>query len=484
MGQPSRYTADDIQVLEGLEAVRLRPAMYIGDTSTRGLHHLFYEVIDNSIDEVLNGYCTDIVVTLGKDQIVTVEDNGRGIPIDMHPETGRPGLEVAMTMLHAGGKFGGSGYKVSGGLHGVGVSVVNALSEWCEVTVMRDGKQCRQRYERGVPAGDMEQTGKTKRTGTITSYLADSQIFGEFQHDPEHFVSRIRELAYLNKGVKITFINETAGEDEEREQVFQYRTGLAAYVEHLNRNKSSLHRPVYFAKERDGIDIEVAIQYNETFQDLILTFANNIRTVEGGTHLSGFKTALTRVLNQYARKQGILKEKDRNFSGDDVREGITAVISVKLLSPQFEGQTKTKLGNSEVEGVVNSVVGEGLGTYLEEHPSVGKRVCEKAITASRARDAARKASELVKRQSALEASSLPGRLADCSEKDPMKCELYIVEGESGGGTAKSGRDRRFQAILPLRGKVLNVEKARIDKALSNEEIRSLITARTTTATRM
>ena len=470
--QGGEYGADQITVLKGLEAVRIRPAMYIGSTGSRGLHHLFIEVVDNSIDEVLAGYASEIDVMVHTDNSISVRDNGRGIPTGIHTEMGISGVEVAMTILHAGGKFGGGAYKVSGGLHGVGVSAVNALSEWCYVEVSQDGAIWRQDYVRGVPNSPLKEIGKTDSTGTFTRYLADHEIFGEIVYHIEILSQRLRELAYLNKQVKINFTVEATGETE----VFHYETGIAAFVEHLNRNKTPVHKVVYFSRERDDTEVEIALQYNDGYQENIPTFANNINTIEGGVHLSGFKTALTRVINNYARKNGFLKEKDNNFSGDDAREGITAVISVKLLNPQFEGQTKTKLGNGEVEGIVNSIMGEGLGEFLEENPAVGKRIIDKTLTASRAREAARKAADLVKRQSALENSSLPGKLADCSERDPSKCEIYLVEGDSAGGSAKQGRDRRTQAVLPLRGKILNVEKARLDKALENEEIRALITA--------
>ena len=472
------YDADNLQILKGLEAVRLRPAMYIGDTGSRGLHHLFVEVVDNSIDEHLAGFCTKIDVILGKDNTVTVVDNGSGIPTDIHSEAGVSGVEVAMTVLHAGGKFSGEHYKVSGGLHGVGVSAVNALSEWCEVRVKRGGKIHFQRYERGVPCEPLKVIADADAdgTGTTTTYMADYQIFDEIVYHPDIFVSRLRELAYLNKGLIIAFTNEQAEEEEERMRVFCYENGIAEFVEHLNRNKDALHPVVYFGGERDDTTIEVALQYNETYQENILTYANNIHTQEGGTHLSGFKTALTRVINNYAHKSGALKEKDPNLGGDDVREGLAAVISVKIKNPQFEGQTKTKLGNGEVDGIVNSIVGEKFGEFLEEHPTAARRIIDKALTAHRAREAARKAADMVKRQSALENASLPGKLADCIERDPLKSELFLVEGQSAGGNAKLGRDRRTQAILPLRGKILNVEKARIDKALENEEIKSLVAA--------
>ena len=467
-----QYGADQITVLKGLEAVRLRPAMYIGTTGPRGLHHLFVEVVDNSIDEVLAGRCTQIDAILHKDNSLSVRDNGQGIPVGKHPEIGASGVEVVMTMLHAGAKFGGGAYKVAGGLHGIGVSAVNALSEWCYVEVCQKGKCYRQDYKRGVPTGPLKKTGKCSKTGTYTRWLADSEILDEIKYNVDTLTQRLRELAYLNKGVKMTFTVEETGEI----QVFQYKTGIAAYVEHLNRNKDALHKAIYFTRKRDDTEVEIALQYNTGFHEEILTFANNIHTAEGGVHLSGFKTALTRVINNYARKAGALKEKDSNLMGDDVREGLTSVISVKLLHPQFEGQTKTKLGNSEVEGIVNSIIGEGLSEFLEENPHTAKRIVDKALTASRAREAARKAAELVKRQSGLENSTLPGKLADCSDRDPSKCEIYLVEGDSAGGSAKQGRDRRYQAVLPLKGKILNVEKARLDKALENLEIRALITA--------
>ncbi|GIV05185.1 MAG: DNA gyrase subunit B [Fimbriimonadales bacterium] len=467
------YTAEQLTVLKGLEAVRRRPAMYIGDTGVRGLHHLFVEVLDNSVDEALAGHCDHIDVILHKDQSVSVIDNGRGIPVDIHPEEKRPGVEVVMTTLHAGGKFGGGGYRVSGGLHGVGVSVVNALSEWLEVTVARDGFLHYQRYERGVPVTPLERKGKTNKRGTTVRFLADRVIFGDYRYDPNIFIKRLRELAYLNPNVTFTFTDEL---NEKPKQTFKFSKGIAQLVEALNENKDPIHKVVYFRNAREDTEVEVALQYHTGYQETLLSYANNIHTVEGGTHLSGFKTALTRVINQYARKAGLLKEKDQNFTGDDVLEGLTAVIAVKLLHPQFEGQTKTKLGNLEVQGLVNSIVGEAFSEYLERNPSVARKIIEKALTAQRAREAARRAAELVKRQSALDSGSLPGKLADCTERDPSKCELFLVEGDSAGGSAKMGRDRRFQAVLPLRGKILNVEKARLDKALENEEIRALITA--------
>ncbi|CUU03569.1 DNA gyrase subunit B [Armatimonadetes bacterium GBS] len=469
----SEYTAQQLTVLKGLEAVRKRPAMYIGDTGPRGLHHLFVEVLDNSVDEALAGHCDHIDVILHADQSVSVIDNGRGIPVDIHPEVGLPGVEVVMTMLHAGGKFGGGGYRVSGGLHGVGVSVVNALSEWLEVEVARDGYLYYQKFERGAPVTPLKKVKPTQKRGTKVRFLADREIFGDYRYDPNIFIKRLRELAYLNPNVTFTFTDELNGKPK---QVFRYTKGIAALVEALNENKDPIHKVVYFRNAREDTEVEVALQYHTGYQETLLSYANNIHTVEGGTHLTGFKTALTRVINQYARKAGILKEKDPNFAGDDVLEGLTAVIAVKLLHPQFEGQTKTKLGNMEIQGLVNSIVGEAFSEYLERNPSIARKIVEKALTAQRAREAARKAAELVKRQSALDSGSLPGKLADCTERDPSKCELFLVEGDSAGGSAKMGRDRRFQAVLPLRGKILNVEKARLDKALENEEIRALITA--------
>ncbi|MFN3689680.1 MAG: DNA gyrase subunit B, partial [Fimbriimonadales bacterium] len=467
------YTAEQLTVLKGLEAVRRRPAMYIGDTGARGLHHLFVEVLDNSVDEALAGHCDHIDVILHKDQSVSVIDNGRGIPVDIHPEEKRPGVEVVMTTLHAGGKFGGGGYRVSGGLHGVGVSVVNALSEWLEVTVARDGYLHYQKYERGVPVAPLKKLKPTHKRGTTVRFLADREIFGDYRYDPNFFIKRLRELAYLNPNVVFTFTDEL---NDKPKQTFKFSKGIAQLVEELNETKDPIHKVVYFRNAREETEVEVALQYHTGYQETLLSYANNIHTVEGGTHLSGFKTALTRVINQYARKAGLLKDKDPNFTGDDVLEGLTAVIAVKLLHPQFEGQTKTKLGNLEVQGLVNSIVGEAFSEYLERNPSVARKIVEKALTAQRAREAARRAAELVKRQSALDNASLPGKLADCTERDPSKCELFLVEGDSAGGSAKMGRDRRFQAVLPLRGKILNVEKARLDKALENEEIRALITA--------
>jgi len=466
-----KYTAKQITVLEGLEAVRQRPAMYIGDTGARGLHHLFNEVLDNSIDEALAGHCDRIVCTLHKDNSLSVEDNGRGIPVDVHEKYGVSALQVVMCTLHAGGKFGGGGYRVSGGLHGVGVSCVNALSEWCEVTVERDGYQWHQRYVRGKPQAPVKRGEKTNKTGTYTRWSADPEVFETLTYEPRRLKERMRELAYLNAGVTLTFVSEQNPEDNE---TFQFKKGIQALVEDLNEAHNPLHKPIFLKKSRDDVDVEVAIQYHSGYAETVLSFANNINTVEGGTHTTGSKTALTRVINQYARKSGQLKEKDPNFTGDDVRGGLTMVISVKLLHPQFEGQTKTKLGNSEVEGIVNSIVGEGLMEFLEENPPIARRIVEKAIIEQRAREAAKKAAEAVKRSSALDSYGLAAKLADCSEKDPHKAELFIVEGDSAGGNAKSARDRRFQAILPIKGKIINVEKARPDKALDNEEIKALI----------
>ncbi|MCK4260898.1 MAG: DNA topoisomerase (ATP-hydrolyzing) subunit B [Halanaerobiales bacterium] len=472
---PNQYDADQIQVLEGLEAVRKRPSMYIGTTSSKGLHHLVYEIMDNSIDEALAGVCDIIKITLNRDNSVTVEDNGRGIPVDIHPTMKKPALEVVMTILHAGGKFGGdSGYKVSGGLHGVGVSVVNALSEWCEVRVKRNDKVYYQKYERGVPVSDVQIIGESDTNGTITTFLPDELIFDEVGFKFKTLSQRFRELAFLNRGVKIVLIDDR--EDEYKEEIYQYEGGIISFVEYLNKNKDALHKPIYVEKEEKYTSVEVAIQYNGAYQETIFTFANNINTHEGGTHLIGFKSALTRAINDYVKKNNLIKSSDESFSGEDIREGITAVISVKLMDPQFEGQTKTKLGNSEIRGIVDSALFEGLSTFFEENPKTAKQIVEKASNAARARVAAKKARELTRRKSALFASSLPGKLADCSSKDPKESEIYIVEGDSAGGSAKQGRDRRFQAILPLKGKILNVEKARLSKILSSNEIRALITA--------
>ncbi|HZT40821.1 MAG TPA: DNA topoisomerase subunit B [Chthonomonadaceae bacterium] len=490
----AEYDAAQIQVLEGLEAVRHRPAMYIGGTDAKGMNHLFVEVSDNAIDEAMAGYCNRIDVILHADGSVSVRDNGRGIPVDINPQYQMSGVELALTKLHAGGKFESGAYKVSGGLHGVGVSCVNATSDWLEVTVWRDGKTHKIRFERGITVSPLKMIGRSKpnERGTLVRWHADPLIFGNLQYDPERIERRLRELAYLNKEVTLTFTNErdlepveiegAEGEEPKTEpgkpvtKVFHYAKGLAEYVEHLNETKDPLHKPIYFGGVRDKTIAEIALQYNLGYQETILTFANNINTPDGGTHLSGFKTALTRVLNNYARKNGLLKEKESNFSGDDVREGLTAVVSVKLTNPQFESQTKVKLANMDVEGIVNSIVGEKLAEYLEENPPVARRIIEKALTSQRAREAARKAADLVKRQSALESNSLPGKLADCTERDPRRCELFLVEGDSAGGPAKQGRDRRTQAVLPLRGKILNAGKTRVDKVLENEEIRAMITA--------
>jgi DNA gyrase subunit B len=469
-----KYDADQITVLKGLEGVRRRPAMYIGGTGSQGLHHLFFEVVDNSVDEALAGYCTEIDVRIQKDKVLSVVDNGRGIPVDVNADTGLPGVTVAMTMLHAGGKFEGGGYKFSGGLHGIGVSAVNALSEWLEVEVKRDGKIYHQRFEKGEIITELKVIGEATETGTKVTWLADDTIFNPIEYHHDIIVQRIKHLAYLNPRVKFTLTDETA--DVVETQTFHYEEGIAAFVQALNKNKDPLHKPVYISKKRDDTEVEVAIQYNNGFQESTFTFANNIHTTEGGTHLSGFKTALTRVINAYARKTGALKEKDSNLSGDDVREGMAAVVAVKVLNPQFESQTKIRLTNADLDGIVNSIVGEGLAEFLEENPQVARKVIDKSLTAARAREAARRASELIKRQNVLENSALPGKLADCIERDPLKCEMYIVEGDSAGGSAKQGRDRRTQAILPLRGKILNVEKTRLDRALENEEIKALITA--------
>ncbi|HEX6972720.1 MAG TPA: DNA topoisomerase (ATP-hydrolyzing) subunit B [Limnochordia bacterium] len=468
------YEAEQIQVLEGLEAVRRRPGMYIGSTDARGLHHLFVEVLDNSIDEAQNGFCDLIRVRVHSDGSLSVWDNGRGVPVGIHPKTGRPAVETILTVLHSGGKFSEEGgYKVSGGLHGVGVSVVNALSEWLEVEVRRAPHVYRQRYRRGQPEGDLEITGETTETGSTFRFKPDPEIFETVDFDAETILSRMRELAYLNKGVRLVFDDERTGQHEE----FHYAGGIASFVEHLNSGRQALHPTIiHVEREVAGIVIEYAIQYNDGYNETIYSFANNIHTREGGTHLVGFKAGLTRSLNDYARKFGILKANDENLTGEDVREGCTAVISVKVHEPQFEGQTKTKLGNSEVRGVVESVVADGIGNFLEQNPSEARRIVEKAIQAARAREAARKARELTRRKNALEVSALPGKLADCTSTDPERSELYLVEGDSAGGTAKQGRDRSFQAIMPLRGKILNTEKARLDKILTNNEIRAMITA--------
>lgn len=468
----STYTAEDIQVLEGLEAVRRRPGMYVGSTDVRGLHHLVYEVVDNSIDEALAGFCNRIVVAIHKDATVTVEDNGRGIPVDIHPQTGKSALEVVHTVLHAGGKFGGDTYKVASGLHGVGVSAVNALSEWLEVYVQRDGKRYYQRYEHGVPVTPVQIVGTSEGTGTTTTFLPDKTIMKTLDYQYDTLAQRFREMAFLTRGLTITFRDER----NDIENSFYFEGGVMSFVRYLNRNRKVLHPTFHVEKEVNGTLVEVALQYTDGYAESIYAFANNINTVDGGTHLTGFRSALTRTLNDYARKTGLLKDNESNFTGEDVREGLTAIVSVKLKDPQFESQTKSKLGNAEVKSQVESVVTESLSAWLEEHPREAKVIVEKALTASRAREAARHARELVVRKSALETLTLPGKLADCSETDPAKCELYIVEGDSAGGSAKQGRDRRFQAILPLRGKILNVEKSRLDKMLSSKEIKTLITA--------
>ncbi|MEJ2678210.1 MAG: DNA topoisomerase (ATP-hydrolyzing) subunit B [Gemmatimonadota bacterium] len=478
-GQKSDYNAEQIQVLKGLEAVRKRPGMYIGSTGPRGLHHLVYEVVDNSVDEAMAGHCTHIDITIHPDESVTVVDDGRGFPVDIHPTEGKPGVEVAMTMLHAGGKFDKSSYKVSGGLHGVGVSVVNALAEWLEVEVKRAGKLYRQRYSRGLKTTDLEELGKAKGTGTTVTFRPDPQIFPEINFNADTLASRLRELAFLNKGLRITLTDERVanGQKEPRREEYHYEGGIVEFVSFIRGARRPLHpKPIYIEAGREEAEIELSFQYDEGYNESTFTFVNNINTHEGGTHLTGFKAALTRTLNDYARKNNLLKKELDSLSGEDVREGLTAVLSVRVKEPQFEGQTKTKLGNSEVRGAVEQVVNEKLATYLDEHPSVGKAIIEKSVQAARARIAARKARDLTRRKSALEGSVLPGKLADCSITDPTVCELYLVEGDSAGGSAKQGRDRQYQAILPLRGKILNVEKSRLDKVLSNEEIRTMITA--------
>ncbi len=473
--QETSYNADQIQVLEGLEAVRKRPGMYIGSTSSRGLHHLVWEIVDNSIDEALAGFCTQIDVIIEEDNSITVKDNGRGIPVDIQEKVGRPAVEVIHTVLHAGGKFGGSGYKVSGGLHGVGASVVNALSSEFEVYVHRNGKIHYQKYSRGLPLFDLKVVGETDHTGTTTHFTPDPEIFTEtIEFDFDTLAKRIRELAFLNKGLRIT-LEDKRGEYRKKE--FHYEGGIRSYVASLNKSKTVLfEEPIYIEAERDGIQIEISIQYNDGYTSIIYSFANNIHTYEGGTHESGFKAALTRVINDYARKNGILKDKDENLSGEDVREGIVAIISIKHPNPQFEGQTKTKLGNSEARTITDALFSEAFEKFLLENPSVARKIVDKGILAARARLAAKKAREVTRRKNVLEISSLPGKLADCSSNDASICELYIVEGDSAGGSAKQGRDRHFQAILPLRGKILNVEKARLDRILSNNEVRSMITA--------
>ncbi len=469
----SEYNASQIQVLEGLEAVRKRPSMYIGSTCIKGLHHLVYEVVDNSIDEALAGYCDRIIVTLNEDGSVTVDDNGRGIPVDIQAQAKKSALEVVLTILHAGGKFGGDGYKVSGGLHGVGVSVVNALSELLEVWVKKDGSLYYQCYHKGKPDESVKVIGKAEGSGTIIKFKADPEIFESVEFSFDYLTHRFRELAFLNRGIKIILRDEKAS----KEVVYHYDGGITSFIEHLNKTKDPIHKEIiYIYKKVEDTEVEVAVQYNDSYVENVFSFANNINTHEGGTHLSGFRSALTRTLNDYARKANLIKENDSSLSGDDVREGLTAVISVKLRYPQFEGQTKTKLGNSEMRGLVETVFNDGLAEFLEENPTAGKKIIEKCLLASKARDAARKAKELTRRKSALEVGSLPGKLADCSTKEAEISELYLVEGDSAGGSAKQGRDRRFQAILPLRGKILNVEKASLDRVLTNEEIKAMITA--------
>ncbi len=475
-----RYDAEDIQVLEGLEAVRRRPGMYVGGTDIKALHHLIYEVVDNSIDEALAGACDKIEITIHEDQSVTVSDNGRGIPVAPHPEKKISTLQLVMTTLHAGGKFNGGGYKVSGGLHGVGVSAVNALSEWVEVEVRRGGQIHRQRYQRGMPTGPVEVVGKLPKgheneTGTQTTFRFDPTIFKEVDgYRFETLAQRFREMAFVTKGVTIRLVDERAL--PAREMIFYFEGGITSFVRYLNRNRGLLHPVVYVEKEVDGVGIEVAVQYTDAYAESVYSFANTIHTVDGGTHLTGLRAALTRTINDYARKAGLLKDNEANFSGDDTREGLTAIVSVKHPDPQFESQTKVKLMNAEAKSLVESVVADRFGAFLEENPKEAKAIVEKCLTSSRAREAARQARELVIRKSALESATLPGKLADCSERDPAQAELYIVEGDSAGGSAKQGRDRRFQAILPLRGKILNTERARLDKILGNNEVKALITA--------
>ena len=476
--QAKQYSAESIKVLEGLEAVRKRPAMYIGDVGKRGLHHLVYEVVDNSIDEALAGYCTRVIVTFNGDGSVTVEDNGRGIPVDMHKEEKKPAVEVVMTLLHAGGKFDKASYKVSGGLHGVGVSVVNALSEWLWVEVKRDGKIYRQDYRIGDPQNKLKTIGNAKKTGTKVCFYPDASIFLTIDFEYDIIAERLRELAYLNSGLEIILRDER--EEDGESDTFKFKGGLSDFVKYLDENNNPLHNKVITVQKENGqVPVDVAMRYGNTYNDNILTFVNNINTIEGGTHLSGFRSALTRAMNNHATKNNLIRAKKNekiNLSGEDFREGLTAIISIKVAEPQFEGQTKTKLGNGDVKGIVDTVVYEGILDFLEQNPSIGRRVIEKALLAARSRSAARKARELIRRKSALGGSSLPGKLADCSNRDPAFCELYLVEGDSAGGSAKQGRDRRTQAILPLRGKVINSEKARIDKLLSNNEVQSMITA--------
>jgi len=470
-----KYTADEIQVLTGLEPVRLRPGMYIGSTGPKGLHHLVYEVVDNSIDEALAGVCDTIYVCINTDESVTIEDNGSGIPVETHPQTGKSTVETVLTILHAGGKFNNGAYKVSGGLHGVGISVVNALSEWLTVEVKRDGNVYRQTFERGIPTSELEVVGEvdSSLTGTTISFKPDAKIFDEVNFNLETLEYRLREMAFLNKGIKIVLEDKR----NNKKKTFHYEGGIKAFVEYVNRNKTPIHENIiYFESEKDSCVVELAMQYTDGYSENVFTFANNINTQEGGTHLSGFRSAVTRVINDYSRKYGYLKEKDDNFQGDDVREGLTAVISVKLMNPQFEGQTKTKLGNSEIRGIVDSLVSESLERFLEENPKDSKIIIEKALKASHAREAARKAREISRKKSILDNTTLPGKLADCQDSDLATTEVFIVEGDSAGGSAKQGRDRKYQAILPLRGKIMNVEKARLDRILGYEEIKAMITA--------
>ena len=471
----TEYNETQIQVLEGLEAVRKRPGMYIGSTSSRGLHHLVYEIVDNAIDEALAGFCDQIQVTIHPDNSISVSDNGRGIPVGIHPTQGIPAVEVVFTILHAGGKFGGGGYKVSGGLHGVGAAVVNALSEWVVVQIYTDGKIHEQRYERGKTVSPLKVVGETKKQGSYVHFKPDPEIFEELEYQYDILRQRLQEMAFLTKGLTIVLKDERP--ELEQEKTFHYEGGIQEFVAHLNKNKDVLYEPIIYAEgEKDGVYVEVAIQHNTSFTENVFCFVNNINTAEGGTHLSGFRSAFTKTLNEYARNNNILKEQEKNLSGDDVREGITAIVSIKLEDPQFEGQTKQKLGNSEARGAVEGVLSEQLTFFLEQNPSVGRIILEKAVLASRARDAARKARDLTRRKNVLESTSLPGKLADCSERDPEKCEIYLVEGDSAGGSAKLARDRKTQEILPLRGKILNVEKARLDRILSNNEIKAMITA--------
>ena len=471
----NEYGADQIQILEGLEAVRKRPGMYIGSTSTRGLHHLVYEIVDNAVDEALAGYCTEIEVTINKDNSIKVIDNGRGIPVGINHKAGLPAVEVVFTILHAGGKFGGGGYKVSGGLHGVGASVVNALSEWLEVTIHQNGKRYRQRYERGKVMYLLKEIGETDHTGTEVVFLPDKEIFEETVFDYDTLRQRLREMAFLTKGLKIILIDRRLEEPKIRS--FHYEGGIKEYVSYLNKQKDALYEDVIYCEgQRNDIYVEVAMQHNSSYQEGTYSFVNNITTPEGGTHLTGFRNALTKTFNDYAKKNKILKDSDANLAGEDIREGLSAIISIKISEPQFEGQTKQKLGNSEARGAVESVVTEQLTYFLEQNPAIAKIICEKAVVAQRARDAARKARDLTRRKTALEGSALPGKLADCSDKDPKNCEIYIVEGDSAGGSAKTARNRATQAILPLRGKILNVEKSRLDKILVNNEIKAMITA--------